>query len=111
MCENPRLQIDIGGRVRGAYWLNFFGENILSRLGGIEVSALPGGKAVEAIGACAEVRGDAPSRYKKLSEILNPALYKSSSPFPTFTPEETHQRERRLLAFPPEPPGVRGRTS
>jgi len=119
--NNPGLDVHdvgtqslyIGDRVRGAYWLNFFDEAILGKLGGItafqpvaqnsdvDVSSLPDGKAVVALGDCpaGESLKENPmllAKYQRLAELLSPLLYQSKKPFLEFTIEETHRWEHRF---------------
>ncbi|NTX13043.1 DUF3396 domain-containing protein [Myxococcus sp. CA051A] len=107
---------DIGSRVRGAHWLTFLGQPLLSALGGAsklrarlstsgtQVLELDGERAVVSLGTWPEAgdstRGATLPAYRELARILEPWLYHRDSDTlydPDFPPEEQLRWERRFL--------------
>ncbi|MFY2557536.1 type VI immunity family protein [Corallococcus terminator] len=107
---------EIGSRVRGAHWLTFLGQPLLSALGGasklrarlstpgIEVLELDDQRAVISLGTWPEAgdstRGATLPAYRELARILEPWLYHRDSDTlynPDFPPEEQLRWERRFL--------------
>lgn len=103
-----RITQRIGARPKGAYWLNFYGQPLLEKLGGAsglrERLALPGvslqeleaDKVMVALGEWPEVEGEM-RPYRQLARVLEPHLYQETVRWPGFPPEELRRWERRFL--------------
>jgi hypothetical protein len=104
----------VGTRVRGAYWLNFYGPSLLEQLGGaaglkvrltspgVEVEELePGQKVLVSLGewpeAGDEEHGQDMSTYRELARVLEPHLYEDRSHWPGFRPADQERWMRRFL--------------
>jgi len=107
------VALDIGTRVKGAYWLTFLGQPVLGALGGVEglrsrlhsagttVQGMEGDRAVVTLGNWPDA-GDAQEgrmlpTYRELARMLEPWLYEFSSRWDGFTREDMRRWERRFL--------------
>ena len=97
----------LGERVRGAYWLNFYGQPLLDQLGGVEglrarlplpevsIEELSAQKVLVALGKWPEA-GDEKERgmqpYRALARVLEPYLYEEPS-----SRDITRRWQRRFL--------------
>jgi hypothetical protein len=105
--------MEIGTRVRGAYWLNFYGPPVLERLGGAEglreqlrspdvsIEELGGGKVLVSLGEQPET-GDVERKsemrpYRALARVLEPFLHQQKPDWFSFSPEELRHWERRFM--------------
>ncbi|WP_218920806.1 type VI immunity family protein [Melittangium boletus] len=100
----------LGTRPKGSYWLNFYGQPLLSELGGVtrlrEQLTLPGvsvrelepDKVLVELGEWPEVEGDMPA-YRQLARMLEPHLYQETKP--PLPPEDMRRWERRFLGNAP----------
>ncbi len=108
------LPMDLGTRVKGAYWLTFLAAPVLNALGGAtalrtrlqspstQVEELSGDRALVRLGEWPEAgdlkRGHTLPAYCELARVLEPWLYRAPhSPWSGFTEEDTHRWERRFL--------------
>ncbi len=108
------IPMDIGTRIKGAYWLTFLGSPVLDHLGGLtglrsrlhsantHVEALNTGRAVVTLGQWPEAgdleQGHTLPAYRELARVLEPWLYRAPhSPWSGFTDEDVHRWERRFL--------------
>ncbi len=104
----------VGTRVRGAYWLNFYGPPLLEQFGGTaglkarlthpgaEVEELvPGQKVLVSLGewpeAGDEAQGQDMSAYQELARVLEPHLYVDPFHWPGFRPADQERWMRRFL--------------
>jgi len=104
----------VGTRVRGAYWLNFYGPPLLEQLGGaaglksrltrpgVEVEELePGQKVLVSLGEWPEAgdteHGQDMSAYRELARVLEPHLYEDRFNWPGFRPADQERWMRRFL--------------
>jgi hypothetical protein len=111
-----RVSRHIGDRVRGAYWLTFLGQPVLSELGGtstlrsrlssadITVQDLDGERAVVTLGQWPEAGDvedgqDLPA-HRELARVLEPWLLQGQRPWNGFTEEDMRRWERRFLGGP-----------
>jgi hypothetical protein len=113
MFELDSLSLRLGTQVKGPAWLTFLGQPMLSELGGGQtlrsrltspgttVLPLEGERLVITLGEWPEAGDTQAGRtlpaYRELARVLEPWLYHSTGPWPSF-PEEVRQRwERRFL--------------
>jgi hypothetical protein len=111
-----KASMEIGTRIRGAYWLNFYSAPVLERLGGVEglrkqlgspdvsIEEFGGGKALVSLGEDPETR-DVERRsgmrpYRALARVLEPFLYEERPDWFGFSPEELRRWQRRFLEEP-----------
>ena len=102
----------VGTKVRGAYWLNFYGQPLLGQLGGaadlharlsregITVEELGDERVLVSLGEWPE-SGDetgALEPYRALARLLEPHLYEERIDSHQFPREEMHRWLRRFLA-------------
>jgi hypothetical protein len=107
------VSMDIGDRVKGAYWLTFLGQPVLGELGGAAelrarlrspgttVQELEGDRAVVTLGAWPEAgdkeQGRTLPAYRELARVLEPWLFEFPTRWGGFTWEEMRRWERRFL--------------
>jgi hypothetical protein len=108
------LDMNLGTRIKGAYWLTFLGQPVLGELGGVAgvrarlscpgttVQAVGPERAVVTLGEWPEAgdleKGHPLPAYGELARVLEPWLYKAKSPFwYGATHEEQRRWERRFL--------------
>lgn len=101
----------VGTKVRGAYWLNFYGQPLLGQLGGAEglrarlagtnitVQELEDERVLVALGEWPETgeEGRALEPYRALARVLEPHLYDDHTRSHEFSSEEMRRWMRRLL--------------
>jgi hypothetical protein len=105
--------MELGTRVRGAYWLNFYGQPLLGQLGGAEglrqqldspqvsVEELGEGKVLVALGAEPET-GEVKQKselhpYRALARVLEPFLHEQPPDWFSFSLEQLRHWERRFM--------------
>lgn len=104
---------EIGTRVKGAAWLTFLGQPVLSELGGASglrgrlrspetvVQELGGERAVVTLGEWPEAgdteQGRTLPAYRELARVLAPWLYEMRHPWSRFTVEDMRRWEHRFL--------------
>lgn len=104
---------ELGTQVRGAYWLNFYGQPVLGSLGGLEGLrqrlALPGvtceglgqDKAVVSLGEWPQTgetaQGSDMRPYRELARLLEPYLHEESPDWFGFSARQLRQWHRRFL--------------
>lgn len=105
--------MELGTRVRGAYWLNFYGQPLLGQLGGAErlrqrldspqvsVEELGEGKVLVALGT-EPTTGEAEQQselhpYRALARVLEPFLHQQQPDWFSFSPEQLRHWERRFM--------------
>jgi hypothetical protein len=105
--------MEIGTRVRGAYWLNFYGQPLLERLGGtqglrkqlgspqVSIEELGEEKVLVALGEEPEA-GDVEQKsemqpYRALARVLEPFSYEESADWFGFSPAQLRHWQRRFL--------------
>ncbi len=107
------LSMSLGTRVRGAYWLTFLGQPVLSELGGvaglhtrlpapdISVQEMDGERAVVTLGEGPEAGDMEQGRdlplHRELARVMEPWLYQRRIPWNGFTQEDMRRWERRFL--------------
>ncbi len=107
------IAMDMGHRVKGAYWLTFLGPRLLEDLGGVEglrarlaspgttVQSMEGGRAVVSLSEGPEAGDIAEGRtlpaYRELARVLEPRLYTFPGCWDGFTREDMRRWERRFL--------------
>ncbi len=107
------VALDIGTRVKGAYWLTFLGQPVLGALGGVEglrtrllspgitVQGMEGERAVVTLGHWPEAgdvqEGHTLPAYRELALMLEPWLYAFPSRWDGFSREDMRRWERRFL--------------
>jgi hypothetical protein len=107
------LSMSLGTRVKGAYWLTFLGQPVLSELGGpvglrsrlsspdITVQEMDGERAFVVLGEWPEAGDTEQGRdlplHRELAHVLEPWLYSEQIPWDGFTPEDMRRWERRFL--------------
>jgi hypothetical protein len=105
--------LNIGNRVKGAYWLTFLGQPVLGELGGVAglrarlhspgttVQEMEGDRAVVTLGAWPEAgdteQGHTLPAYGELARVLASWLYEFPRRWSGFTWEEMRRWERRFL--------------
>jgi hypothetical protein len=105
--------MEIGTRVRGAYWLNFYGQPLLEQLGGtrglreqlgsppISIEDLGEEKVLVALGeepGTGDVEQNSEMQpYRALARVLEPFSYKESADWFGFSPPQLRQWQRRFL--------------
>jgi hypothetical protein len=105
--------LDIGTRVKGAYWLTFLGQPVLGELGGVvglrarlhspgtTVQEMEGERAVVMLGTWPEAgdvqEGRTLPAYRELARVLEPWLYEFPRRWGGFTWEDMRRWERRFL--------------
>ncbi|MFY0573308.1 type VI immunity family protein [Cystobacter fuscus] len=105
----------LGTRVRGAYWLNFYGQPLLGQLGGAEhlrqqldspqvsVEELGEEKVLVALGAeptTGEVKQQSELHpYRTLARVLEPFLHQQQPDWFSFSLEQLRQWERRFTTY------------
>lgn len=103
----------IGAGVRGAYWLNFFGQPLLGQLGGarglleqlhrpgIDIQELEQDKVMVALGEWPamghEAQSEALRPYRELARVLEPYLYEEKLRWRSLNPTRMRQWQRRFL--------------
>jgi hypothetical protein len=103
----------VGTKVRGPYWLNFYGQPLLGQLGGpqalraclpspeVEVQELEQEKVLVALGEWPVVGNEEEPNtlrpYRELTRVLEPYLYEECIHWRSLTPEELRQWQRRFL--------------
>ncbi|MGZ3458927.1 MAG: type VI immunity family protein [Archangium sp.] len=103
----------VGTKVRGPYWLNFYGEPLLGQLGGaeglrarlpfpeVDVQELGQEKVLVALGKWPvvgnEEQPDALRPYRELTRVLEPYLYEECVYWRALTPDELRRWQRRFL--------------
>ena len=106
-------EISVGTQVHGVHWMNFLGQPVLGKLGGVaglrERLALPGISIQEMSGDRAVITlGEQPDAgdleagrtlplHRALARLLEPHLYSSKRPPGRMTPDEWRRWERRFL--------------
>jgi hypothetical protein len=109
--EGPELDMDT--HVDGIHWMNFLGQPVLGKLGGIsalrERLNLPGISIQDLSGDRALITlGEAPNPgdteagetlplHRALARLLEPYLYRNTRPLGRMTPEDMRHWERRFL--------------
>lgn len=109
--EGPDLHMDT--HVDGVHWMNFLGQPVLGKLGGIaglrEHLSLPGITIHDLGNERAVITlGDAPNPgdtetgetlplHRALARLLEPHLYRNTRPLGRMTPEDMRRWERRFL--------------
>jgi hypothetical protein len=104
---------DIGTRLRGPHWMNFFGQPVLEALGeakglraqlhspGTTVQELEGDRVLVTLGEWPEAgdteRGDLLPAYRELARLLEPWLYHERMPKLRRPEAETRRWVRRFL--------------
>ncbi|OJH34426.1 type VI immunity family protein [Cystobacter ferrugineus] len=105
--------MELGTRVRGAYWLNFYGQPLLGQLGGAEglrqqldspqvsVEELGEGKVLVALGkeptiGEVEQKGEL-HPYRALARVLEPFLHQQKPDWFSFSLEQLRHWERRFM--------------
>jgi hypothetical protein len=107
------VSLDIGKRVKGAYWLTFLGQPLLGALGGAAglrtrlhspgttIQEMEGERAVVTLGEGPEAgdmeQGRSLPAYREFARVLEPCLYAFSSGWDGFTREDMRRWERRFL--------------
>jgi hypothetical protein len=107
------VSLDIGKRVKGAYWLTFLGQPLLGALGsaaglrtrlhspGTTVQEMEGERAVVTLGEGPDAgdmeQGRSLPAYREFARVLEPCLYEFSSGWDGFTREDMRRWERRFL--------------
>ncbi|WP_395850922.1 DUF3396 domain-containing protein [Cystobacter fuscus] len=107
------VAMDIGSRVKGAYWLTFLGQPLLGELGGVAglrarlpspgttVQEMEGERAVVTLGEWPEAgdweQGRTLSAYRELARVLEPCLYAFLHNWDGFSREDMRRWERRFL--------------
>jgi len=107
------VSLDIGKRVKGAYWLTFLGQPLLGELGsaaglrtrlhspGTTIQEMEGERAVVTLGEGPEAgdmeQGRSLPAYREFARVLEPCLYEFSSGWDGFTREDMRRWERRFL--------------
>lgn len=108
------LHLDLGLRLRGAYWLTFLGQPVLGRLGGAAglrarlhspgttVQELEAERAVVTLGEWPEAgdleQGRTLPEYRELAQILKPWRYRlRKRSWGGFTEEEIRRWDRRFI--------------
>jgi hypothetical protein len=114
MPAMENLVMHLGMRVKGAYWLTFLGEPVLSQLGGAaglrsrlhsagtSIEEMGADRAVVTLGEWPEAgdleRGQSLSPYRELARVLEPWLYQAPRPpWGGFSLEDVRRWERRFL--------------
>jgi hypothetical protein len=108
---SPDIRMDT--HVDGVHWMNFLGQPVLGKLGGIsalrEHLSLPGISIQELSGDRALITlGEAPNPgdteagetlplHRALARLLEPYLYRNTRPLGRMTPEDMRRWERRFL--------------
>ena len=103
----------LGTKVRGAYWLNFYGQTLVGQLGGVEalraqltlpevsIEDLGAQKVLVAMGEWPEtgdVGGESELRpYRALARVLEPYLYEERPGWFGFSREQLRRWHRRFL--------------
>ncbi|EPX64902.1 hypothetical protein D187_000325 [Cystobacter fuscus DSM 2262] len=104
--------MELGTRVRGAYWLNFYGQPLLGQLGGAEglrqrldspqvsVEELGEGKVLVALGT-EPTTGEVEQKgelhpYRALARVLEPFLHQEKPDWFSFSLEQLRHWERRF---------------
>jgi hypothetical protein len=106
--------MEIGTKVRGAYWLNFYGQPLLEQFGGkaalrqrldlpeVTIEELGGEKLMVALGEWPEI-GDTEQKgemgpYRALAHVLEPYLYQEGTRrWFDFSREQLRSWQRRFL--------------
>jgi hypothetical protein len=105
--------MELGTKVRGAYWLNFYGQPLLGQLGGAKglrqrldspetsIEELGEEKVLVALGEWPET-GDVAGKnelrpYRALARRLEPYLYEERPDWFGFSPEQLRRWHRRFL--------------
>ena len=107
------VSLDIGTRVKGAYWLTFLGQPVLGELGGAAVlgdrlhspgttvQELEGERVVVTLGTWPEAgdtdQGRTLPAYRELARVLEPWFYEFTTRWDGFTWEDMRRWERRFL--------------
>ncbi|WP_257451386.1 DUF3396 domain-containing protein [Archangium lipolyticum] len=107
------LSMNLGTRVKGAYWLTFLGQPVLGEVGGsaglrtrlsspgITVQEMDGERAVVTLGESPEAGDTEQGRdlplHRELARVLEPWLYQQRIPWSGFTQEDMRRWERRFL--------------
>ncbi|RKH14977.1 DUF3396 domain-containing protein [Corallococcus sp. CA053C] len=107
------VSLDIGTRLKGAYWLTFLGQRVLGELGGVAglrarlhspgttVQAMGDERVVVTLGEWPEAGDGAQGRglpvYCELARVLEPWLYVFPRRWHGFTREDMRRWERRFL--------------
>jgi hypothetical protein len=100
----------VGTRARGAYWLNFYGQPLVSQLGGAEtlrarltlpevsIQEMERDRLMVSLGEWPEV-GDAeePRSYRALARVLEPYLSEEPIRWHSFTAEDMRRWQCRFL--------------
>jgi hypothetical protein len=109
--EGPDIRV--GTQVDGVHWMNFLGQPVLGKLGGVaglrERLILPGISIEEMSGDRAVITlGEQPDPgdleegrtlplHRALARVLEPHLHSSNRPLGRMSPDEWHRWERRFL--------------
>jgi hypothetical protein len=110
------IPVEIGTRIKGAYWMTFLGAPVLDKLGGTEglrsrlhavnthVEGLSANRSVVRLGQWPEAgdmdHGHILPAYRELAKVLEPWLYGAPySPWSGFSVEDVYNWERRFLVF------------
>jgi hypothetical protein len=103
---DDNVTFELGTRPKGAYWLNFYGQPLLDKLGGVEglrerltlpgisVEPLQPDKVLVQLGEWPEADGEMRA-YRQLARVLEPYLYQETRP--VLPPEDMRRWERRFL--------------
>jgi hypothetical protein len=110
---SPSATMQVGTWVEGIHWMNFLGQPVLGKLGGVtglrERMALPGGSLQEmrgdrvliTLGERPQVgdveAGETLPQHRALAQILEPYLYRRKTMFGRPVPEELLRWDRRFL--------------
>lgn len=106
-------QMSVGTQVDGVHWLNFLGQPVLGKLGGvaglrerldlpgISIQEMSGERAVISLGEHPDAgdleAGRTLPLHRALARVLEPYLYSSKRPLGDMSPAEWRRWERRFL--------------